>query len=162
MSKFYFGMVGDLRRSIFLGDLRRSIFLVASSQVKIPVFVTMNVDFTMLDTGKTRSIAINKYSRDWQDKIVSFLKNSLSNDEFDKFEFNFITNDAYRESHSISYTINTKLAESRIIEMNDKKREENRIKHSQEAMKELQDAYLSQDVNNNDFEEGSRLPSIED
>jgi hypothetical protein len=122
----------------------------------------MMVDPVLLDTGKVKSIAIKKYSQTWRDNILSFLKGTLSNDELKRFDFNFSVEESYNKGHSITYDINTRLANARVIEANEKKREENRLKYNQSSIKELQQAYLNQDVDNNDFEEGSRLPSIED
>lgn len=153
MSKFYFGLIGDLRRSLFL---------IASSQVTIPVFFTLNVDYTLLDTGKVRSISVRRHAKDWEKRILDFLIGTLGNDEFMRFDFRFSYTDIPQNGHYVSVNIDIELAKEKIILYNEKKREGNRIKHNQTAMKELQDAYLSQDVNNNDFEEGSRLPSIED
>ena len=153
MSKFHNKLIGDLNRSIFL---------VGSDRVKIPVFITFTLDADSLDKSLPTNIIAAKYAKKWEVRLLEFINGSISSEKFHRFSFNFSYNVDGSMHHSLSYLVNVQQAFSTLKDNFNKTKEDSRIKYAQQTSKDLQAAYLNQDVNNTAYEGGSQLPDIED
>lgn len=144
-----------------INDLKRSERIIRSRQVKIPVMITLEVDVNALDKSKTIDIAYKKFYNDWKAIVLKFLKSSLSKEIFLNFEFKFNGIKSSEIGHKISYSILLDSALANLKKTSAKNLEKDRFGLFKTSIKDLQEAFLTQDVNNNLFEDGSQIPDIE-